>query len=323
MNDKSKSDLEVLSDYLEEPEDTIIDDEEFVYDPAELGEDMALLKTTTDPDLSTSSLQPFLKAIGNVPLLTPKEEIDLSRLTKTGDVAARKRMTEANLRLVVSLAKGYRNQGLSFSDLIQEGSLGLMRAVDKFDPDKGYRFSTYATWWIKQAISRALADKARTVRMPVHVVEKLNKILRAEQRLQFELGRNATTEEVAEAVKLTIEEVESIKKSSQLTISLDKPVGDDDDESDLSSFLVDQNSASPHQVVEADQRKESLNDVLDSLSARERRILELRYGLDGGKMYTLDEVGKVFNISRERVRQLESRCLKNLSVFPGAQILRD
>lgn len=330
MARKKKSLHHIHKDFFNEMVDEPVTEElDFVYDPDDLveldnlGEDVVVVEALGNPNLSTSSLAPFLRSIGSVALLTPLQEIELSRRIKEGDTEAKKKMTEANLRLVVNLAKGYRGQGLGFSDLIQEGSFGLMKAVEKFDPTKGYRFSTYATWWIKQAISRSLADKSRTVRMPVHIVEKLNKILRAEQRLQFELGRNATAAEIAIELNFSLEEVESIKKASQLTISLDKPVGAEDDESDLTSFLVDEHTESPQAHVEARQRRSTLLEVLETLTARERRILELRYGLDGGKAYTLDEVGRVFNITRERVRQIESKSLKNLQVLPSAQILRD
>lgn len=319
---RRKRDEKTLDDIL----DDIPVEDDLLFNPDSIEEDMAVLDKAASPaDIANSSLQPYLRTIGSIDLLTPQEEIDLSRRVQAGDQAARRQMTEANLRLVVSIAKHYRNQGLSLSDLIQEGSLGLIRAVDKFDPDKGFRFSTYATWWIRQAISRALADKARTIRIPVHVVEKLNKILRAETKLQVSLGRMPTTEEIAAEVELEVAEVESIKKSSQLTVSLDKSVGEHDDLElgDLGTFLVDENAEDPHEVVETTQRNEILGNILDTLNARDRRILELRFGLDGDKPMTLEEVGQVFAISRERVRQLESRALKNLNVLPDAQVLRD
>jgi RNA polymerase primary sigma factor len=319
---RTKKDTTALDDLLEI--DLVDDDVDF--NPEDIEADMAVLQRAASPaDIANSSLQPYLRNIGAIDLLTSEQEISLSRKVQEGDAAARRAMTEANLRLVVSIAKHYRNQGLSLSDLIQEGNIGLIRAVDKFDPDKGFRFSTYATWWIRQAISRALADKARTIRIPVHVVEKLNKILRTENKLQIDLGRNPTTQEIADSVGLEVEEVESIKKSSQLTISLDKSVGEDDtlEMGDLGTFLVDENAEDPHDVAEVTQRNEVLVDVLDTLKARDRRILELRFGLSGEDPMTLEEVGNVFNISRERVRQLESRSLKALQVLPDAQVLRE
>ena len=274
------------------------------------------------PDVSTDSLQLFLKDIGKVDLLTAPQEIELAKRIERGDHSAKQAMVEANLRLVVSIAKRYRNQGLPFLDLIQEGTIGLVRAAEKFDYRKGFKFSTYATWWIRQAVARALADKGRTIRMPVHVVEKLNKILRTERKLVAELGREPSIAEIADAVKLPESEVESIKRSAQTPVSLEKPVGDDE-ESEFGHFLTDDNEALPDEVAEEELRKAALRRVLGSLSPRERRVLELRYGLDGEHPRTLDEVGRTFNVTRERIRQIENQSLKKLRALAEAQSLKN
>ena len=274
------------------------------------------------PDMTTDSLQLFLKDIGKVRLLTAQEEVDLAKRIERGDLDAKQKMVESNLRLVVSIAKNYRNQGLPFLDLIQEGTLGLVRAAEKFDYRKGFKFSTYATWWIRQAIARALADKARTIRIPVHVVEKLNKIGRAERKLVTELGREPTPEEIADVTGIDPEEVDQIKRSAQAPVSLEKPVGDEE-ESEFGQFIADEKAESPFDRAADLLTKEALREALENLSYRERRVLELRYGLGGEHPRTLDEVGRTFNVTRERIRQIENQSLKKLQSLAEAQKLRD
>jgi RNA polymerase primary sigma factor len=272
-------------------------------------------------EVSTDALQLFLKDIGKVELLTAAQEVELAKRIERGDHRAKQAMVEANLRLVVSIAKRYRNQGLPFLDLIQEGTIGLVRAAEKFDHRKGFKFSTYATWWIRQAVARALADKARTIRMPVHVVEKLNKIVRAERKLRAELGREPTSAEISREVDLGENEVEQIRRSAQAPVSLEKPVGDEE-ESEFGHFLQDDTQLLPEEAAEVNMRKESLVRILGTLSARERRVLELRYGLDGQQPRTLDEVGRTFSVTRERIRQIENQSLKKLRALAEAHSLR-
>src|ERR1700751_3421208 len=273
-------------------------------------------------EVATDALQLFLKDIGKVELLTAAEEVELAKRIECGDHRAKQEMVEANLRLVVSIAKRYRNQGLPFLDLIQEGTIGLVRAAEKFDWRKGYKFSTYATWWIRQAIARALADKARTIRMPVHVVEKLNKIMRTERKLRAERGREPTNEEIALDLDMTVEEVETIRGTSQTPVSLEKPVGDEE-ESEFGPLITDENVPLPDEVADEAMRKESLAKCLGALSYRERRVLELRYGLNGEQPCTLDEVGRAFQVTRERIRQIENQGLKKLRALEDSQKLRD
>ena len=273
-------------------------------------------------EVSIDSLQLFLKNIGKVDLLTAAQEVGLARRIERGDHAAKQQMVEANLRLVVSIAKKYRNQGLPFLDLIQEGTIGLVRAAEKFDYRKGFKFSTYATWWIRQAVARALADKARTIRMPVHVVEKLNKIVRTERKLRAEFGREPTAGEIAKDLELTIDEVETILRSSQTPVSLEKPVGDEE-ESEFGHFLFDETQPLPDEAAETALRKEALQKILGMLSYRERRVLELRYGLNGEHPRTLDEVGRTFNVTRERIRQIENQSLKKLRALAESAKLRE
>jgi RNA polymerase primary sigma factor len=282
-------------------------------------------KTALDltPNMTTDALQLFLKNIGKVRLLTASEEVDLAKRIGRGDLDAKQKMVESNLRLVVSIAKNYRDQGLPFLDLIQEGTIGLMRAAEKFDYRKGFKFSTYATWWIRQAIARSLADKARTIRIPVHVVEKLNKIGRAERSLVTTLGREPTAEEIADLVAgIDPEEVEAIKRSAQAPISLDKPVGDEQ-ESAFGQLIADEQAESPYERAVEILTMQALRDALENLSYRERRVLELRYGLGGEHPRTLDEVGRTFNVTRERIRHIENQSIRKLQTLPEAQQLRD
>ena len=273
-------------------------------------------------EVSTDSLQLFLKDIGKVDLLTAAQEVELAKRIERGEHKAKQEMVEANLRLVVSIAKRYRNQGLPFLDLIQEGTIGLVRAAEKFDHRKGFKFSTYATWWIRQAVARALADKARTIRMPVHIVEKLNKIVRSERKLRAELGREPTAFEIGLDVELEAVEVEQIRRSSQAPISLEKPVGDEE-ESEFGHFLTDESEPLPGEAAEVEMRKATLQRVLGTLSLRERRVLELRYGLNGEHPCTLDEVGRAFNVTRERIRQIENQSLKKLRALADSVALKD
>ena len=273
-------------------------------------------------EITTDSLQLFLKDIGKVNLLTAAQEVELAKRIERGEHQAKQAMVEANLRLVVSIAKKYRNQGLPFLDLIQEGTIGLVRAAEKFDHRKGFKFSTYATWWIRQAVARALADKARTIRMPVHIVEKLNKIVRSERKLRAELAREPTTAEIARDVELPPEEVEQIRRSSQAPVSLEKPVGDEE-ESEFGHFLTDESEPLPEEAAEVELRKATLRRVLSTLSVREQRVLELRYGLNGEHPCTLDEVGRAFNVTRERIRQIENQSLKKLRALADAIVFRD
>jgi len=278
------------------------------------------LDLTIEPSLD--SLRLYLRAIGRVPLLSADEEVALAKRIERGDMAAKQHMVEANLRLVVSIAKGYVGRGLTLLDLIQEGSLGLIRAVEKFDYRRGYKFSTYATWWIRQAVTRSLADKARTIRIPVHMVERLNKLIHAERRLVQQLGRDPSQAELAGALDCTVPEVKDILRITQQPVSLEKPVGEEDD-SALADFIEDDSAESPFEIASEALRRENVNRVLASLPRREREVIELRYGIVGGRARTLEEVGRAFNITRERVRQIENRTLKKLQSLPEAQQLRE
>ena len=275
---------------------------------------------TIEPSLD--SLRLYLRAIGRVPLLSAEEEVALAKRIERGDMNAKQHMVEANLRLVVSIAKGYVGRGLTLLDLIQEGSLGLIRAVEKFDYRRGYKFSTYATWWIRQAVTRSLADKARTIRIPVHMVERLNKMIHAERRLVQQLGRDPNTAELAAELECTVPDVKEVMRITQQPVSLEKPVGEEDD-SALADFIEDDSAESPFEIASEALRKENVSRVLASLPAREREVIELRYGIVGGRPRTLEEVGRAFNITRERVRQIENRTLKKLQSLPDAQQLRE
>jgi RNA polymerase primary sigma factor len=263
------------------------------------------------PDVTTDSLQLFLRDLGRIRLLTAQEEVDLAKRIERGDVRAKQQMVEANLRLVISVAKNYRHQGLPFLDLIQEGALGVVRAAEKFDYRKGFKFSTYATWWIRQAIVRALADKARTIRMPVHVVEKLNVISGAERRLESQLGRPPRLAEIAAQTGIAAPEVDSIRRAAQAPISLEKPVGDEDD-SEFGELIADVAAECPYERAAKILALETLRGALEQLSLRERRVLQLRYGLGGEQPRTLEAIGRALDVTRERARQIESRALEKL-----------
>ena len=275
---------------------------------------------TVEPSLD--SLRLYLRSIGRVPLLTAAQEVGLAKRIERGDMVAKTQMVEANLRLVVSIAKGYLGRGLTFLDLIQEGSLGLIRAVEKFDYRRGFKFSTYATWWIRQAVTRAIADKGRTIRIPVHMVEKLNKVVHVERQLVQALGREPTPEEIAAELDCTTREVRDILRMSQQPISLEKPVGDEE-ESELGDFVEDQLAESPFDLASEHLRQANVRRALAALPTREREVIELRFGLTGGRPRTLEEVGRAFNVTRERIRQIENHTLKKLESLPEAQRLRD
>jgi RNA polymerase primary sigma factor len=274
------------------------------------------------PEGTTDGLQLFLKGIGRVRLLSAREEVVLAKRIERGSFEAKQRMVESNLRLVVSIAKNYRNQGLPFLDLIQEGTIGLVRAAEKFDYRRGFKFSTYATWWIRQAIARSLADKARTIRIPVHIFERLNRIGRAERLLVTRLGREPTADEIAEVTGLEPDEVASIKRWAQTPVSLEKPVGDEE-QSELGQLIADEQAESPYERAVETLTKEALQGALENLGYRERRVLELRYGLGDQHPRTLDEIGRTFNVTRERIRQIENQALKKLQNLHEAQKLRD
>ena len=275
---------------------------------------------TVEPSLD--SLRLYLRAIGRVSLLTADQEVMLARRIERGDMQAKQQMIEANLRLVVSIAKSYLGRGLTFLDLIQEGSMGLIRAVEKFDYRRGYKFSTYATWWIRQAVTRAIADKGRTIRIPVHMVEKLNKVVHVERQLIQQLGREPTPDEIAAELETTVREVRDVLRMAQQPISLEKPVGEEDD-SALGDFVEDQTAESPFEQAAERLRRENLRRALAALPEREREVIEMRFGLTGERPYTLEEVGRAFNVTRERIRQIENHTLKKLEALPEAQRLRD
>ena len=278
------------------------------------------LDLTVEPSLD--SLRLYLRSIGRVELLTAEQEIELAKRIERGDMLAKRHMVEANLRLVVSIAKGYLGRGLSFLDLIQEGSLGLIRAVEKFDYRRGYKFSTYATWWIRQAVTRAIADKARTIRIPVHMVEKLNRVAHVERQLVQRLGREPEPAEIAAELKVSVREVRDILRVAQMPVSLEKPVGDEE-ESELGDFVADETTEEPFETATENLQREDVQRALDALPERERQVIELRYGLRGHEPLTLEEVGRAFGVTRERIRQIENNTLRKLKQLPEAQRLRE
>ena len=274
-------------------------------------------------DISDDSVRLYLREIGKIPLLNAEEELELAQKVVAGDPKAKDQMAEANMRLVVSIAKRYVGRGLDLLDLIQEGNTGLLRAVEKFDPDKGFKFSTYATWWIRQAITRAIADQARTIRIPVHMVETINKLLRTQRRLTQELNREPTNEEIAEEMELDVEKVEHIMKIKQDISSLDANVRDDEEDSVLGDFIEDEDTVTPEESATNQLLKEQVKNLLGSLSEREQKILRLRFGLEDGKNHTLEEVGQEFSVTRERIRQIEAKALAKLKKHKDSRNLMD
>lgn len=296
---------ELFSDEWAEEEG--LDEEEIVQDTSYLD------------DVADDSVRLYLREIGKIPLLNAEEELALAKKVVAGDKRAKDKMAEANMRLVVSIAKRYVGRGLDLLDLIQEGNTGLLRAVEKFDPDKGFKFSTYATWWIRQAITRAIADQARTIRIPVHMVETINKLLRTQRRLTQDLNREPTNEEIAEAMELDVEKVEHIMKIKQDISSLDASVRDDEEDSVLQDFIEDEDTVTPEESATGQLLKEQVKDLLGSLSEREQKILRLRFGLEDGKQHTLEEVGQEFSVTRERIRQIEAKALAKLKKHKDAR----
>jgi len=304
--------------------DVVAEDGVSAYKAQRSGESGASKKEELDLTIEPSldSLRLYLRAIGQVDLLTAQQEVELAKRIERGDMLAKRQMVEANLRLVVSIAKGYLGRGLSFLDLIQEGSLGLIRAVEKFDYRRGYKFSTYATWWIRQAVTRAIADKARTIRIPVHMVEKLNRVAHVERQLVQKLGREPEPAEIAGELRWPVSDVRDILRVAQLPVSLEKPVGDED-ESELGDFVADDAVLEPFEEASEHLQKEGVRKALDALPERERQVIELRYGLSGAEPLTLEEVGRAFGVTRERIRQIENNTLKKLKRLPEAQMLRE
>ena len=309
-----KHNVDVLRISEEEEEDIILDEEE---------EDLETIDLSVPEGINIEDpVRMYLKEIGKVQLLSADEEIELARRMEEGDDYAKKRLAEANLRLVVSIAKRYVGRGMLFLDLIQEGNLGLIKAVEKFDYRKGYKFSTYATWWIRQAITRAIADQARTIRIPVHMVETINKLTRVQRQLLQELGREPAPEEISEVMNIPVERVREIQKISQEPVSLETPIGEEED-SHLGDFIQDDNVPVPAEAAAFTLLKEQLVDVLGTLTEREQKVLRLRFGLDDGRARTLEEVGKEFNVTRERIRQIEAKALRKLRHPSRSRKLKD
>ncbi len=310
-------------DVLRITDDDDVDDEEILLSAEEEDLDMENLDLSIPDSISIEDpVRMYLKEIGKVPLLSAEEEIELAKKMELGDQEAKKRLAEANLRLVVSIAKRYVGRGMLFLDLIQEGNLGLIKAVEKFDYRKGYKFSTYATWWIRQAITRAIADQARTIRIPVHMVETINKLIRVSRQLLQELGREPSPEEIAEEMNMPVDRVREIMKISQEPVSLETPIGEEED-SHLGDFLPDDNVPVPADAAAFTLLKEQLVEVLGTLTEREQKVLRLRFGLDDGRARTLEEVGKEFNVTRERIRQIEAKALRKLRHPSRSRKLKD
>ena len=293
------------------------------WDVEEEDEEITLSEQVYLDDIADDSVRLYLREIGKIPLLTAEEELALAKKVVAGDKGAKDKMAEANMRLVVSIAKRYVGRGLDLLDLIQEGNTGLLRAVEKFDPDKGFKFSTYATWWIRQAITRAIADQARTIRIPVHMVETINKLLRTQRRLTQELNREPSNEEIAQAMEIDVDKVEHIMKIKQDISSLDASVRDDEEDSVLGDFIEDEDTISPEESATNQLLKEHVKDMLGSLTEREQKILKLRFGLEDGKSHTLEEVGQEFSVTRERIRQIEAKALAKLRKHKDSKKLHD
>jgi RNA polymerase primary sigma factor len=302
-------------------EDWSSDDEEV---EAEAEKEAAAPHTyANDDDVSDDSVRLYLREIGKIPLLSAEEELELAQKVVAGDKRAKDKMAEANMRLVVSIAKRYVGRGLDLLDLIQEGNTGLLRAVEKFDPDKGFKFSTYATWWIRQAITRAIADQARTIRIPVHMVETINKLLRTQRRLTQSLNREPTNEEIAKEMEIEVDKVEHIMKIKQDISSLDANIRDDEEDSVLADFIEDEDTVTPEESATSQLLKEQVKTVLGALSEREQKIIRLRFGLEDGKQHTLEDVGQEFAVTRERIRQIEAKALAKLRKHKDARKLHD
>ena len=319
--EKQKIDIVNAEVGVDNAEDLILDNDDIILDDedeVEIIDDVDVLEgvSTEDP------VRMYLKEIGNVPLLTTEQEVELAKRVEAGDEEAKKQLTEANLRLVVSIAKKYVGRGMPFLDLIQEGNMGLMKAVDKFDYTKGYKFSTYATWWIRQAITRGIADTGRTIRVPVHMVETINKTLRMTRTLLQELGREPTPEEVAERLNVSVSRVREVLKISRDPVSLDTPIGEEDD-SHLGDFIEDDSALSPADSAAFSMLRAELATALESLTDRERQVVKLRFGLEDGRARTLEEVGKEFNVTRERIRQIEAKALRKLRHPSRSKRLKD
>jgi RNA polymerase primary sigma factor len=315
MQDDAPTNVSIPDDIIEPQPDELEEDEEWSE------EDAAAAPSSYLDDISDDSVRLYLREIGKIPLLNPAEELELAQKVKSGDKKAKDKMAEANMRLVVSIAKRYSGRGLDFLDLIQEGNTGLLRAVEKFDPDKGFKFSTYATWWIRQAITRAIADQARTIRIPVHMVETINKLLRTQRRMTQELNREPTIEELAAEMEMEPEKIEYVMKIKQDITSLDANVRDDDDDSVLGDFIEDEDAQSPEEAATTQLLKEQVKDMLSVLTEREQKILKMRFGLEDGKSHTLEEVGQEFSVTRERIRQIEAKALSKLRKHKDAKKL--